>query len=152
MKYHETHHAVSHHHMIVTIQKATLLTGKSRSTIERHIRFGKLSRSGDGIDTSELLRVYGAFIKDSDTSHDTSKNNTVTHHEAWLMQQIDDLKREHNEYKAESFKREEWLRSEMQRLNLLLLTHQKNEVTVAPTSTANKKTNLLFAKIFKGFK
>ena len=138
--------------MIVTIQKATLLTGKSRSTIERHIKQGRLSRSGEGIDTSELLRVYGAFIKDGDTSNDASDNVSMTQREQWLMRQIEDLKHQHKEYKNESLKREEWLRSEMQKLNLLLLTHQKNEVTVAPTSTANKKTNLLFAKIFKGFK
>jgi hypothetical protein len=62
--------------MIVSIQKATQLTNKSRSTIERHIKQGKLSKSGDGIDISELLRVYGAF-KQVD---DTSKIHQTMHH------------------------------------------------------------------------
>jgi len=40
------------------------LTGKDRRTIQRHIAAGKISHSvnGKGIDTSELLRFYGAFI------------------------------------------------------------------------------------------
>ena len=134
--------------MIVTIQKATQLTGKSRSTIERHIKQGKISKSGEGIDTSELLRVYGAFIKDSDTSNDASHNVSMTQREQWLMRQIEDLKHQYKDYKNESLKREEWLRSEIQKLNLLLLTHQKNEVTVESPSTT-KKTNSLFMKIFK---
>ena len=92
--------------MIVTIQKATLLTGKSRSTIERHIKQGRLSRSGEGIDTSELLRVYGAFIKDGDVLHDVSNDNAVTQREQWLMQQIEDLKREHQERERHYIERE----------------------------------------------
>ena len=134
--------------MIITLTKATRLTGKSRSTIERHIKQGKLSKTNDGIDTSELLRVYGAFIQSGDVSPDTSNDTSVTHREQWLMRQIEDLKHQYKDYKNESLKREEWLRSEIQKLNLLLLTHQKNEVTVESPSTT-KKTNSLFMKIFK---
>ena len=47
--------------MIVNIQKAIELTGVSRSTIQRHIKQGKLSRTDKGIDTSELIMVYGAL-------------------------------------------------------------------------------------------
>lgn len=126
--------------MIVTIQKATLLTGKSRSTIERHIKQGKLSRSGDGIDTSELLRVYGAFIKDSDVSHDVPNDNAVTQREQWLMQQIEDLKREHQERERHYIEREQRL--------MMLLTHQKDQTEQHKNSTA-KKTNSLFQRIFR---
>jgi hypothetical protein len=143
-----TSRGITHNNMIVTIQKATQLTGKSRSTIERYIKNGMLSRSVDGIDTSELLRVFGAFVQSGDAVHDASTDTAVTQREAWLMQQIEDLKHQHKEYKNESLKREEWLRSEMQNLNLLLLTHQKNQVTVTPTNNSVKKTNL-FKKIFK---
>jgi len=124
--------------MIVTIQRATQLTGKSRSTIERHIKQGKLSRSGDGIDTSELLRVYGAFVQTSDASHDASNDTAVTQREQWLMQQIEDLKREHQERERHYLEREQRL--------MMLLTHQQDQT--APSSTA-KKTNSLFTKIFK---
>jgi hypothetical protein len=124
--------------MIVTIQKSTQLTGKSRSTIERHIKQGKLSRSGDGIDTSELLRVYGAFIKDGDVSHDASNDTAVTQREQWLMQQIEDLKREHRERERQYLEREQRL--------MMLLTHQQDQKDTPSTA---KKTNSLFQRIFK---
>lgn len=44
--------------MIINIQKAMELTGLSRSTIQRAIKSGKLSKTEQGIDTSELARVY----------------------------------------------------------------------------------------------
>ena len=44
---------------IVTLKDAGLLTGKGSATIYRHIKSGKLSKTGDGVDTSELIRVYG---------------------------------------------------------------------------------------------
>jgi hypothetical protein len=50
--------------MIVTIQRATQLIGKSRSTF----KYGKLSKTNESIDTSELLRVYGAFVQSGDAS------------------------------------------------------------------------------------
>lgn len=52
---------------LVSISEAARLTGKNRSTLHRHIQQGKLSKTIDEtgeskIDTSEILRVYGAFI------------------------------------------------------------------------------------------
>jgi hypothetical protein len=130
-----THHAALKNIMIVTIQKATILTGKSRSTIERHIKNGRLSKSGDGIDTTELLRVYGAFIQAGDVSHETSNDNAMTHREQWLMRQIEELKRDHQERERQYLEREKRL--------MALLTHQEET-----TSTA-KKQNSLFLRIFK---
>ena len=51
---------------IISISEAARLTGKSRTTIQRQIKAGKLSKCMDsagveGIDTSELLRVFGSF-------------------------------------------------------------------------------------------
>ena len=54
--------------MYVTIQQATKLTGKSRATITRHIGSGKLSKTNKGIDTAELMRVYGALVDTLDAS------------------------------------------------------------------------------------
>jgi len=53
---------------IVSISEAARLTGKSRQTLHRHIVTGKLSKcntdkNGIGVDTSELLRVYGNIKK-----------------------------------------------------------------------------------------
>lgn len=66
---------------IVTISEAARLTGKSRQTLHRHIMTGKLSKcntdkDGIGIDTSELLRVYGN-IKNYNVTH--IKNKQTLH-------------------------------------------------------------------------
>jgi hypothetical protein len=46
----------------ISITEAMKLTGKSRPTLYRHIKTGKLSKTSNGsIDTSELRRVYGEF-------------------------------------------------------------------------------------------
>lgn len=107
--------------MIVTIQKATELTGKSRSTIERHIKQGVLSKTDSGIDTSELLRVYGAFKSSDDTSRNTLNEAPMTHREQWLMRQIEELKREHLERERQFIERENKL--------MALLTHQADNKT-----------------------
>ena len=49
---------------IVTISEAARLAGKDRRTVQRHVSKGKLSTAVGagglvGVDTSELLRVYG---------------------------------------------------------------------------------------------
>ncbi len=106
--------------MIVSIQKAVELTGKSRSTITRYIAKGKLSRDELGLDTSELLRVFGAFKQPSDISNNTSLPESVTTHaqdrEVWLMNQVESLQRQLVEQKAEYLEREKRL--------MALLEHQ----------------------------
>ena len=59
---------------IVSISEAAKLASKSRRTIQRHITQGKLSKvtdvtGGVGVDTSELIRVYGV-LKIDDMTHD----------------------------------------------------------------------------------
>lgn len=120
--------------MIVTIQKATELTGKSRSTIERHIKQGILSKSENGIDTSELLRVYGAFKSSDDTSKNTLSDTSMTEREQWLMRQIEELKREHLERERQFLEREQKL--------MALLEHLP----------AKSDANDLWNRIFKGKK
>jgi hypothetical protein len=51
---------------IVSLKDAGLMTGKGSATIYRHIKSGKLSKTGDGIETSELIRVYGELKKIED--------------------------------------------------------------------------------------
>lgn len=67
---------------IVSISEAARLTGKSRQTLHRHIVTGKLSKCNTeknetGIDTSELLRVYGSIKSYSVTD---VKNEQMLHH------------------------------------------------------------------------
>lgn len=67
---------------LVTITEAAKLVRLSRRTIYRDIDKGRLSKtiSHDGttvIDTSELLRVYGALHNNEHTSRETSGNSPV---------------------------------------------------------------------------
>ena len=60
----------------VGVQRATELTGKSKSTIQRAMKGGKLSYEMDGtrklIDVSELERVYGIASMSNDTAANTN--------------------------------------------------------------------------------
>jgi len=75
---------------IVSISEAARLTGKSRQTLYKHLHNGQLSLSIDvnrskGIDTSELIRVYGQLKIDKLTTVQVDK----TGHE--LTKQNDDI-------------------------------------------------------------
>jgi hypothetical protein len=108
-----------------TISEAARITGKSRSTIHRHIKTGILSKTLDDsgspvIDTSELQRVYGSLShRDSSSTpsvihDDTQKNDRATQVE------IEALRRENESLRQE---RDRWA-SQAERLTLLL-THQE---------------------------
>lgn len=64
---------------IVSISEAARLTGKARSTIQAQIKAGKLSKTTDsttraqGVDTSELMRVFGSL----NTTSIGSRENVV---------------------------------------------------------------------------
>lgn len=67
---------------LVSISEASRLTNKSRTTVHRYISNGKLSICTDEngikkIDTSELLRVFGAFKA---VHHEQGDNVTNEHH------------------------------------------------------------------------
>lgn len=60
--------------MILTLRQAAELTGKSKSTLTRAIKSGRLSASRDGegryaIDPAELARTY-PFVRRPDAPHD----------------------------------------------------------------------------------
>jgi len=75
--------------MLVNIQKAIELTGVSRSTIQRHIKQGKLSRTDKGIDTAELIRVYGALKNTAESSKINQADKSVSDYEKFLLSQVD---------------------------------------------------------------
>ena len=96
---------------IVSRKEAMQLTGKSHATLYRHLKSGKLSKTPDGgIDTAELIRVYGEFVspdaKDAskyiktDIEHIYQKDKSDT--EIKLMQeQIDILKSQLTDTKSQ---------------------------------------------------
>jgi hypothetical protein len=55
---------------IVSITEAAQLAGVSRGTLYNRIKSGELSRSGDGVDTSELMRVFGSLSRARNTKTD----------------------------------------------------------------------------------
>lgn len=118
--------------MQVNIQQAISLTGKSRSTIDRYIRSGKLSRTDKGIDTAELIRVFGELkpVNDSPAVNQTDKS--VSEREHWLMNQVEQLQRDLKDLKQESLERERRL--------MALLEHQGG---------LSDKAGGFFGKLFK---
>jgi len=100
----------------VTVIEAAVLVGKSPQTIYRHIKSGKLSRASSGkIDTSELMRVYGA-INNSPAKNVNQNVNPLSHNEnhesnneKWLKKQIEQLQTDLKELKTESLEREKRL-------------------------------------------
>lgn len=74
--------------MIVSVTKAAKLVGLSRTTVYEKINTGELSRTSEGIDTAELLRVFGELktIKQSLPEAPISDSNDMVN---WLRKQID---------------------------------------------------------------
>ena len=125
--------------MYVNIQQATKLTGKSRATITRHIKSGKLSKTDDGIETSELMRVYGALIAPDDASLSQSTDESMATREQWLMSHIDALQRQLIDQKAEYVEREKKL--------FAMLTHQPTTSNTEPEQQSAIRS-MLWVKLF----
>jgi len=96
---------------LVSISEAARLTGKSRTTVQSYIKQGKLTKCTDTnhspkVDTSELLRVFGAFTAQQVGSNDLSINeqhlagNFVQVSEQLLQQENQNLKSELDLIKA----------------------------------------------------
>ena len=91
----------------VTVSEAARLTGKGRSTIQRHIKNGKLSVGRDGagnplVDTSELMRVFGP-IHLADTGQPVSVTQDDTPTLELLREQL-----------RQAHEREEWLKGQLE--------------------------------------
>ena len=93
---------------IVSIEKASELVGKSSKTIYRHIKMGKLSRTVDGIDTAELIRVYGVLKDTQNTSKVVSEPEPVIGEEySSLRREVEFLKSEVASLKQDKFDAQE---------------------------------------------
>ena len=77
----------------VTIEEAARLTGKSTQTLYRHVKKGKVSRSHDGFETSELMRVYGALRNLSDTTVKFEKLSNESEVEVSMLKRENELLR-----------------------------------------------------------
>lgn len=139
---------------VVTISEASRLTGKDRRTLQRHIAAGKLSKStiaagGLGVDTAELMRVYGAFIAapaapDQGAAMPQQTAPHAAPHAAPSFDSGNDiLKAEIDNLKALLAAKQETIDS----LNraMLLLEHKANTETI---STAEKPKKSFWSRFF----
>lgn len=67
----------------VTVRQAMKLTGKARSSLYRDMAKGRVSYRSEvdgsrSIDTSELIRVYGALVHSETRSRDTQRHDSET--------------------------------------------------------------------------
>ena len=84
---------------LVTITKASHLTGLTRQTVYRHIKQGKVSAitQNDGtrkIDTSELIRVYGEIKDVTVTTSKAPKTVTIGVNVELLEYKIEQLEKQ----------------------------------------------------------
>lgn len=120
---------------IVSISEAARLVGKNRSTLQRHIASGKISKATDasgnqGIDTSELIRFYG-FIGDAVQQCDTD----ALQHDASLknieLQQLKlQLSQQKEMYEKQISMQQDHIDTLKQAMLLLEHKKQKNEKAV----------------------
>jgi len=122
---------------IVSISEAARLTGKARSTIQSYIKTGKISKTTDnhtgniGIETSELLRVFGkiniqnatdtTYYNNAAISQQTTSNTTDKNIE--ILQ----LKSENERLKAVLDSKQETIDSLKTALKLLEYRQEKTE-------------------------
>ena len=91
--------------MIVSQSEAARLAGKSRQTIYRYVKNGKLSVSrmddgSKGVDTSELQRVFGSIkapVTDV-TATTVTQSHTVQHAESNTDSAPDELLKQENQF------------------------------------------------------
>lgn len=74
--------------MILTVTAAAKAVGVSRTTLYEKIKDGTLSRTSDGIDTSELLRVFGQ-LKSNDKSEAEAPAVADDGMAVWLRNKLD---------------------------------------------------------------
>ena len=132
---------------------AAIATGKSKTTIHRAIKSGKLSafKNDDGafeIDPSELHRVFDPVTHG--VTGNTTMEQSVTPDVTALLAQENDFLRLQLERERE-FNRDLQLmlktESEERRKLTALLTYQKDQTEQNTPSTV--KTNSLFERIFR---
>lgn len=118
--------------MLVSKSKAAKLAGVSRTTIHRYAKDGKLSMTGDKVDTSELIRVFGQISEQVGTpvTMDRSEQRVtgggqgdVQGLTSVLLSQIEDIKKDRDHWRHKADELVELLKSEQE--NTKLLTHQR---------------------------
>jgi hypothetical protein len=134
---------------------AAIATGKSKTTIHRAIKSGKISafRREDGtfeIDPSELHRVFepvtsNVTLKQRVTENVTDVTALIKQENEFLKQQLDKEREIYHQTLTMLERRLDSETEERRRLTLLL-THQQEQ---PKSELKNKTENLLWKKIFR---
>lgn len=128
-----------------SLSEAARISGKSRSTIHRHIKEGKLSKvlGDDGkpaVETSELHRVYGSLSQSVPQPHTKVFQDETYETPAWrgdaetLTIQLQALERERDSLKEE---RDRWA-AQAERLTLLLTNVEPPKTSANAPSTQRR--------------
>ena len=140
---------------MLTLGQASKEVGRSKTALTNAIKSGRLSATKlvDGsysIDPSELFRVYSPVDRQVDFApvHNLTQQIDATglHENELLRELVEQVKSERNDLRKRLDDAElsrQRMEGELNRLTLLL-THQPS-----PQALDKKKTNSLFAKIFK---
>lgn len=99
----------------ISVSKAARMAGKGRSTIQRHIKEGKLSAGKDEsgnpvIDVSELIRVYGTIKADESGKPDSVKQLDTVEPDQTAQTMIETLREELRAARE----REDWLKGQLE--------------------------------------
>jgi hypothetical protein len=132
---------------LISIAEASRLTGKSIPTIYRHINSGKLSKTGDKIDTSEIMRLYGAFTNTADSQNYQNKNQDDNLSLSMLQRENEILRQQikHDRDQIEDIKddRDHWRQQAT-----MLLSHQPEQQKPDIAKTNRKEDSLLWKRLF----
>ncbi|UYZ85597.1 helix-turn-helix domain-containing protein (plasmid) [Entomomonas sp. E2T0] len=120
---------------LVTITEASKLTKKNRTTLYRYIKEGKLSKTTDDagkdkLDTSELLRVFGALHATKDTMlHNTEKQHIATQND---VAKTNELQQKIQQLEQQILNKDELLKAKDDHISslkqaLMLLEYKKEE-------------------------
>ena len=84
---------------LLPVSKATELVGLSRKTMYSHIKTGKVSANRDNkgsllIDTSELIRVFGALRQEKDSVGNTGRQPELPDVNQVLLEKMEQMSRQ----------------------------------------------------------
>ncbi len=144
---------------IVSISEAARLVNKSRTTLYRYIKDGRMStctdiNNAEGIDVSELIRVFGGL---NGTPSEQPEMNTVEHHvtheyrsnEQVLLQE----KLLKQEFEIENLKQKiEFLEALLEEKNAMVLEKEKRLLLLEYKNSEESSRSSWVARLFNSNK
>ena len=143
---------------IVTLKDAGLLTGKGSATIYRHLKSGKLSKTGNGVDTSELIRVYGELKEiissnKGDNSQNKKKDSVIENDKlSSLEREIELLKKFNEELIKDKERLYEQVKDYRRLLGPVQVTPEHTQKTKEPDNISESEPDTVIVTTKKSFR